>query len=394
MSQKKEAITIKFKPDYNLFKLGLHITLFATLIALMILGVNNLQAVLGFLTQTFATVMTLLSPVFIALGITYILDPLVRVYHVKILKKDPMGRRPLATGMAFISVIIIVTLAGYAITISLRGSDGFRLVDNTIRAIEEFTGGFAMISDQLKDRIGDFNTLWQGEAIAEDAINTVTFIVERAGAQIIRYLSRIGGYVINIVIGIVVSFYFLADKQTVLREWRRFLNLCFKTKTISKLGEFWKQTDFVLSGYIRGQMLDVVIMSVLISLVLIVLRIDYAIIIGIISGFANLIPMVGSIVATIIAALVALAGDEPIRALYALIALIILQQIDGNIIVPKVVGKSVNLHPMVVVLSLFIFGSLFGILGMLVAVPVTALLKHFYFEYAHKRAASGGTGED
>ncbi|HHW70910.1 MAG TPA: AI-2E family transporter [Clostridiales bacterium] len=66
-----------------------------------------------------------------------------------------------------------------------------------------------------------------------------------------------------------------------------------------------------------------------------------------------------------------------IKALYALITLLILQQINGNIIVPKVVGKNANLHPLLVMLSLFMFGSLFGIIGMIVAVLITALIKHF-----------------
>src|SRR5690606_34795438 len=74
-----------------------------------------------------------------------------------------------------------------------------------------------------------------------------------------------------------------------------------------------------------------------------------------------------------------------IKALYALITLLILQQINGNIIVPKVVGKNANLHPLLVMLSLFMFGSLFGIIGMIVAVLITALIKHFVVQFINRR---------
>jgi predicted PurR-regulated permease PerM len=364
-------------------KMSLYIILMTVLIALVILAVVNIETVYAFSKTVLSRLMALASPILIGLIVAYLLDPLVSFYHSKVvlIKKKDNKRRFFATGLTFITVVGIFVLAGFAISYSLRGGDGFRLLNNLSKAIEDFTGNFLNLSDIMKDRVTDFSTLWQGEELAEDFIAIMTRIVQQAGGQIVGYLSRLGGYFLNIFVGLAISFYFLMDKEIMLREWSRFRQLILSEKRNQQLENIWKQGDWVLSGYIRGQLIDVLIMGVLISITLLILGIDYAIIIGIISGFANLIPMVGSTVATIVAVLVALAGDTPIKALYALIVLIILQQIDGNIIVPKVVGKSVNLHPVMVLLALFIFGSLFGILGMLVAVPTTALLKHFYSVY-------------
>ena len=131
----------------------------------------------------------------------------------------------------------------------------------------------------------------------------------------------------------------------------------------------------VLSGYIRGQLTDSLIMGVLIGISVAIIGIDFPIIIGMIAGIANVIPYFGPIIGMIPAALMGLISDNPMKALYACITLLILQQIDGAIIAPKVVGESVDVHPVAVVVSILIGGSLFGLLGMLVAVPIAALVK-------------------
>ena len=115
--------------------------------------------------------------------------------------------------------------------------------------------------------------------------------------------------------------------------------------------------------------------------------IPYGILIGLVSGFSNLIPYFGAIVAFLLAVLSGLLSEEPIRALYAAIAILVLQQIDSVWIVPKVVGKKVELHPVMVLLSLAIFGGFFGFWGLLLAVPLGALCKNFFFWLYEKKAA-------
>ena len=113
----------------------------------------------------------------------------------------------------------------------------------------------------------------------------------------------------------------------------------------------------------------------MVSIAMYFLGIRYFIIIGIISGIANLIPYVGSIAAFILSVAAAAAQGTPVKALYAAILIIILQQIDAMVIVPKLIGSRVKLHPVLVIISLSVFGSMFGIPGMVIAVPVTAFIK-------------------
>lgn len=375
---------MKFKLNRKYVDIGIHVTLFGVISFICIFIVLNINSVFGYILRFLSTTLSLLSPLFFGLIFAYLLDPLVIFLDRKVTnKKSNRKNRFIGTLIAYILVIMFLFIISYSISLNFKNNTDFKFSQNIIDAIEEFMGRFDNVSFKLNDKLSEVEILKEGEKVAEDIISLISFVVKKGGNQIIAFFSKLGGYLINIFIGIVISFYLLMDKEYMLRGWNRFLDAIFSKSVSNKVRGVWKEIDSVLSGYIRGQLLDVLIMGILISVVLLIIGIDFAVVIGIISGFANLIPMIGSTVATIIA--VALAGDTPIKALYSLIALIILQQIDGNIIVPKIVGKNVKLHPLMVLLAIFIFGSLFGILGMIVAVPVMALIKHFYIQYINYR---------
>ena len=145
------------------------------------------------------------------------------------------------------------------------------------------------------------------------------------------------------------------------------------------------EANRIFSGYIGGQLTDAIVMATLISLAFLIIGIDYPFIIGVISGFSNLIPYVGAIVAFFLAVSVALLGGSPIKAMYAAIVILLLQQLDSAVIVPKIVGNKVELHPVLVILSLSVFGSIFGIWGMVFAVPVTAIIKIILYRIYRKQ---------
>ncbi len=378
---------MKFKLDEKYVKIGVHVIIFGVILLILLFTIINIQDVTNFIGKILGTFFSLISPLIIGLILAYLLDPLVELLDKKLWskRKKKSNRRLAATAISFTIIIALLIGMGYSISLSLKNGEGFKLSHNLIKGMEEFIDNFTNIPDKLKFRLYTSKTESQKDEIIDDIISITTSIVQKAGNEIIASIAKIGGYIINIFVGIVISFYLLMDKHTMLEWWNKFIYAIFPISFTKKLKNLWENTDFVISGYIRGQLIDALIMGTLISIALLILNIDYAVIIGIISGFSNLIPMVGATVATIIAILVALASDTPIKALYALITLLILQQIDGNIIVPKVVGKNVNLHPLLVMLSLFMFGSLFGIIGMIVAVPITALIKHFVVQFINRR---------
>ena len=130
-----------------------------------------------------------------------------------------------------------------------------------------------------------------------------------------------------------------------------------------------------MTGYIRGQLIDAIIMAVLISAALSLVGVKYAVIIGILSGIGNLIPYVGPVIAYGSTILVCLVTGDLRRLLVAVIVIFLIQTIDGNVINPRLLSSNIDVHPMLVIAALIVGGALGGIVGMLFAVPVAAFIK-------------------
>ena len=179
----------------------------------------------------------------------------------------------------------------------------------------------------------------------------------------------------NWLLACVIAFYLLQDKEHFLSFLQRVLKYSFKQERYLKLRDLGREVDRILSGYIRGQVIDATIIVILTSGALLLIRLDFAIIIGIVAGIFNLIPYFGPIVGLVLSIIIGLLDSNPMKALYGALAILVIQQIDGWFIVPKIVGECVKLHPIVVLLAILIGGNLFGLVGMLIAVPVAAFIR-------------------
>ena len=177
----------------------------------------------------------------------------------------------------------------------------------------------------------------------------------------------------------------LRDEEKIILRLKKYTATFINEKWNKRLLSLIDDINIVFSGYVRGQLTDGLIMSALLSLGLSVIKVPFAVAIGLFSGFSNIIPYFGSVIGFTLSVGMALISGEPIRALYASIVVIALQQIDTIIIVPKIVGKNVKLSPIMVIISLAVAGKLFGIVGMIFAVPVVAVVKLRIDRYCDKK---------
>ncbi len=258
---------------------------------------------------------------------------------------------------------------------SLGNHKGFRNLDNLVNSIKIYVQSFNNMITNLQQGLEDIGFLQEAEEALTEFSWKLGSYVQNITLLAIEKITKAGNKVIDLALALVISFYLLKDKRKLLKIFNQFIKILLPEKAYNRLKYFWFDVDMVLSGYIRGQLTDSLIMGVLIGISVAIIGIDFPIIIGMIAGIANVIPYFGPIIGMIPAALMGLISDNPMKALYACITLLILQQIDGAIIAPKVVGESVDVHPVAVVVSILIGGSLFGLLGMLVAVPIAALVK-------------------
>lgn len=191
---------------------------------------------------------------------------------------------------------------------------------------------------------------------------------------VIKFATSITHWVFNFSLAMVLAFYMLLNKEKLLYSIKDIINLFVNKKYSERIFYEADQFNLILGSYISGVLIDAINMSILATLGLLIIGHKYFLLMGITVGALNLIPYFGSIISTAIGCILGLFQGIP-TVVYTLIVLISLQQIDGNIIQPKIIGKRVGLGPLWVITAVLAFGSFWGVFGMILAVPFTALLK-------------------
>ncbi|RQD72514.1 MAG: AI-2E family transporter [Tindallia sp. MSAO_Bac2] len=199
--------------------------------------------------------------------------------------------------------------------------------------------------------------------------STITNFLFNSLGNLATQVGSIISSLVYIVTIPVLTFYFMKDERKIADLIKESVPV-FSQKWVFPLAN---QVDRVLSGFIRGQLLVALFVGVASGLALIILGVEFAILIGIIAGITNIIPYLGPILGGIPAAIIAFL-DTPIKALWVIIAFVIIQQTESSVVSPRIVGQRVGLHPTVIILALLVGGSLWGFLGLLIAVPLAAIL--------------------
>lgn len=191
----------------------------------------------------------------------------------------------------------------------------------------------------------------------------------------IKSVGSVATSLINTVIAFVVSIYMLAGREQLSSALRNFLGLFIRRRPLAHLRNYTRRTGHIFSQYIYGAMLDAVIVGVVVSIGLLIFRVPYAVLLGMILGVMNLVPYFGAILGCAGIAFIALLTNGFPTALGVAIYIIVAQQIDANIIQPRIIGDSMGLRPIYVLLSITLFGGLFGFWGILLGPPLMAVVQ-------------------
>lgn len=406
---------MKLPWDKEYLKISFHVIF--TLLIVCIIGVVffNVVPIIKVLFNIIYRIISVFSPLWIGIVIAYLLEPIADYFQkryvkfinnnynkIEVIKKKLKIKsnlvawfkpktRVAGTTLTYITILIAIIIIGFFVSSSI-GSSSSGIESIAIKTMQNLNR-FSNLLDNLHVKMNQFELTSQIEQIINLAIEQITSFVRELGNQIIMNMSKIGGIIVNFSIAVVISFYFVKDKNMILNKLNELSNIFIPKKINTSLKIILGDIDAVFSGYIRGQLTDAFIMAVLISISLAVIGVDFSLIIGIVSGFSNIIPYIGAFVGAILAAIVGLLSGTPIKALIAVIIIFILQQIDGIFISPKVLSTQVNLHPILVILALSVGGALFGLWGMIFAIPVTAILKIFLNRYVQRKIQKNMTTE-
>lgn len=379
----KEEKFMKLPVDKNFIKYSIYIIVLATILYLIYRIVSNLEFILGTAMGILSRLFAILSPFIIALAVAYLLHPVVRwiecfVLSGKWFEKRQQLRRTLSVLLTYLLVIGIFVILLYS-TYAMIGGQISRQVDinAVIDSISSYSKRYNQIFEQLRVALENSGL---SENLKQQFIDTAESANEILGSAITKtfdQLRRLGSNIVNIVLGLVIAFYILKDLEYFKHLYGETTKALIKERKNQKLKSLLSDINSITSNFIRGQLLDAFIVGVLCSIGLSIIGLDFAVLIGMTAGISNVIPYFGPIIGSVPAVVVGLLGGNPITALFAVIVLVVVQQIDSVLIAPRVVGNSVGLHPVFIMLSIIIGGAYLGLLGMLIAVPVAAIIKMF-----------------
>ena len=228
----------------------------------------------------------------------------------------------------------------------------------------------------------------------EDKINTVYANLVEAATKLIttenvmsalKGVGNVATSLINVVIAFVVSIYMLHGREHLCKALYHVSSLVIPRRPLALTRHYLRRSGKIFSKYFYGALLDALVVGVAVSIGLLIFRVPYAILLGMLLGLMNLIPYFGAIIGCVIIAFIALLTNGLPTAIGVTIYIIVAQQVDANIIQPRIVGDSVGLRPFYVLLSITLFGGLFGFWGILLGPPLMAVVQMIVRDlYANK----------
>ena len=353
-------------------------------------GLNNLSVLGGLLSS----ILSLFSPLLIGVGIAYVMNLLLMAIERlwdKALKKAPelwrvKLKRPICLTLAFLLFLGII-FAIIFILIPRLEEAGTTLVANVPTYITQIQGWW----DNLTAFAADHGiTLPELSMNVEDATKFITKLLTSNGDSVvnttINITTSILGALVNVLLALVFSVYMLAQKEKLLAQSKRLLLAALPQKAGERTMHILKLTNGAFSSFVTGQVTEAFILGTLCCLGMLILRLPYALPVSVIISFTSLIPIFGAWIGAATGAFL-IVFVSPVKALTFLIFLLILQQVEGNLIYPKVVGKSVGLPGLWVLAAVTIGGGAFGVLGMLLGVPVCSVIYALVQDYLRAQPA-------
>lgn len=191
--------------------------------------------------------------------------------------------------------------------------------------------------------------------------------------------------ILDFFVAIIVSIYILAQRTQIIAYGKKVVDAMCKKNVAKNIDKYFHRGSEIFFGFVTSQLLDAIVVGVLTSIVMSFMGIKYAVLLGFMIGLFNLIPYFGAIIAIIIAGLITVLTGGPSQALWMVIIVTIIQQIDANIINPKIIGGTLKISPLLVIFAVTVGGAYFGVLGMFLAVPVAAVLKELLNDYIENK---------
>ena len=323
----------------------------------------------------FAGLFDVLMPFIVGLLIAYLFYiPCRKVEscYRKVKKPKIIAKR--ARGLSIITVYIIALLL---IVIALNV-----VIPNIVKSITDLVNNFG---NYYNTTMASYNALPEDSVWKNDVIKNLAEEIQNIDLKQYLNMESLAGYakgainivnsIFNIFVAFIVSVYLLAERRKILDFFKKLTRAICTKDTYNMVSKYFNKSNEVFFNFIGGQVLDAIVVGILTSIAMSIIGVKYSVLLGFMIGLFNLIPYFGAIIAVIIAIIVTIFTGGVGQAVFMAVIVIILQQIDANIINPKIIGNSLSISPLLVIFAVTVGGAYFGVLGMFLAVPIFTVIK-------------------
>ena len=341
--------------------------------------INNVEPLFGVLQAIFVA----LSPFIYGIGIAFLLNPLRKIIEYSWLGKTklkPRTKKIIASfGALFIGIIMLFVFFSI-------------LIPQMISSIQTFLSSFEGYVDSARNFIESNNFF------SDDLLKTLNPVIDKGVSMLGDWVSNLASSlnailmysvifaksVMNFLIGMIIALYILLDEVNLKRQMKKVLYALLPEKTTKGILRTTRLTINTFNSFVAGKAVDSLIIGILCYIILSFMKMPYTPLISVVVGVTNMIPVFGPFLGAVPSILILLLVD-PFKALEFSIFILILQQVDGNIIGPRILGGAVGLPTLYVMFAIIIGGALFGIVGMFIGVPVFSVIFVLVSEFIHRQ---------
>ena len=342
------------------------ISLYVVVTAIIIFILCSLLSLSGgFFKKFFSVIGMVLKPIIAGGIIAYLVEPVVQWLQKKL---------KISRAVAVIATIVIIVLLILAFLVTAGLFLGKQISAINFQSIGDVIASFPDQLNEIKARILSW---FESHSIDIKAIT----------GGLGNVVSGVTGAASDIFFALIFAVYFLLDSEGIQNYWNRVRSLFIKPETQQKVHELLMDADKCFSGYIRGQFMDAILVGIVTTIAMLICQVPYAFVIGTLTGVGNLIPYVGPVIGFATLLVVCVIEGTWSKLLIGGIVLAVLLFLDGNVINPKLLSSNIEIHPLLVFAAMIAGSAVGGLLGMLVAVPLAALLKTEFDKYIDKKEA-------
>jgi len=362
--------------------------LLITYAIVLVMAFINIKAIFSWV----GSLLSILKPFLFALIIAYLLSIPLRFLESKVyprLFKKMKNRKPVMERGLSVLLVILFMLAIISGIFSILIPQLTESIMTFVSNIEGYINTLDVLVSSLVERFNLDDELWKRvETIGRNTLNQIIDTVENSIPTIVNATKNLTtglfSALFNFFMGIIISSYMLFHKETLIRQLKSVLRAFIPAHPLSHILEIGSYTNETLNRFIGGQVTEAFILGCLCFIGTSLLGIQYALLVSVIIALSNLIPIFGPWIGAGIAGFILLMVD-PVKALWFIIFIVVLQQLENNLIYPKVVGSSIGLSGLWVIFAITVGGGLFGIMGIFLGIPFFAVVYKFGQDFIRKR---------